>query len=563
MELRTGGGQLLGEAEAVLPRMLRDLYAEQLSGTTIAEEDGRRFFQLSDSADRWIELRLDTAALPRPLVARTFTNTTTDRYVVQLADTLLPAQAGQVLAREVGELLGVRERAAAGGRAPLENLLAPSAALPAHPELSDADLGRVGELNYLANRMNDADLAAPERQEARDRFSALIDESGLRPVAPAEDVQEHADEQYAADVRLDIVRQRLRAGTRDAVAELALPAERLAHADASALADARAARAARAQAPQAAMGEFPMPGLRPDGTPVAREELSRSAAEAARQRTELSSRTLASLREQQAGLPEGRYPQFPVMIGGGAALAGRDPDALLIDARGRWHVDPIRAIVQSADQVRHLRQSGMGDPYQFADPQERVPLPALQLCEDTAAARGPPVDGRAQLSIGTEGRLIAEITPADGSAPVKVEVQGSRLIATGIPPEIVPGANRQVPTVREATDVLAESLSAVGTPEATAARDQLRALPEGEGRAAAALGAVAHPQVSEALREAGDERVAGAAETLRATAAWEQARALAPGRVLMGDEVGDGDYDPLVANDWVIAGVGGAAIANA
>lgn len=216
-----------------------------------------------------------------------------------------------------------------------------------------------------------------------------------------------------------------------------------------------------------------MPGLRPDGTPLAREELRQAAAEAAEQRTALSDRTLDQLRAEQAALPEGQYPQREVMIGGGAALAGRDPDMLLIDARGCWHVDPIEAIVQSADQVRHLRQSGMGDPYQFADPKQRVPLPALQLWEDTAAARGPLVDGRANLSINASGRLIADITPADGSEPVRIEVKGSPLVATGIPPEIIPGANRQVPTVPEATEVLTEHLKAAGTPEALRARKQL------------------------------------------------------------------------------------------
>jgi hypothetical protein len=347
------------------------------------------------------------------------------------------------------------------------------------------------------------------------------------------------------------------------MAELAVPIERLGPEDARALGEARA----RAQDTQvSALGaspSFPMPGLHADGTPIPREELGQAAAAVAEQRTALSGRTLDELRAEQATLPEGRHPQRQVMIGGGASLAGRDPDVLLVDARGRWHVDPIEAIVQSADQVRHLRQSGMGDPYQFAGPQQRVPLPALQLWEDTAAARGPLVDGRAGLGIGAEGRLIAEITPADGSSPVKVEVQGSPLVATGIPPEIIPGANRQVPTVPEAAGVLAEHLTAAGTPEALRARDQLLSLPAGEGRAAASLDALADPRVADALRAAGDPRVAGAAETLRATAAWERACAAAPGRVLMGDEVGDGDYNPRAANDWVIAGVGGAAIANA
>ncbi|MFE2436943.1 hypothetical protein ACFXA8_20015, partial [Streptomyces sp. NPDC059409] len=53
-----------------------------------------------------------------------------------------------------------------------------------------------------------------------------------------------------------------------------------------------------------------------------------------------------------------------------------------------------------------------------------------------------------------------------------------------------------------------------------------------------------------------------ARETVEATAKWEQATAEAPGRVLLGDEVGDGAYDPTVADNWVIAGIGGGAIAN-
>ncbi|MEU5811522.1 hypothetical protein [Streptomyces sp. NPDC047718] len=556
--------ELLTEAEAVFPTVLRDLYADRLGGVALAEEDGRRFFLLSDTAGRRIELRLDTAALPQSLVARTFTNTTTDRYVIQLADTLPPEQAGRVLSGEVGELLAVRERSAASGRAPLENLLVTGPVLASYPELSDVDLRRVGEFDYLAARMNDPGVAAAERMEARALFSTLVDESGLRPQAPVVDRQTHSAEQHAAAVRLDLVRPRLRPEARAAMADLTVPIEQLGPADAEALAAVRASRAQTSEVPPTQLlAGLPMPGLRPDGTPIPREALQAFAEEAARQRTDLSSRTLAALREQQAGLPEGRYPQFPVMIGGGAALAGRDPDALLIDARGRWHVDPIVAIVQSADQVRHLRQSGMGDPYQFAGPQERVPLPALQLWEDTAAARGPLVDGRAELSIGAEGRLIAEIVPADGSAPVKVEVVGSPLIATGIPPEIIPGANRQLPTVREATDALAEHLTGVGTPEAVAARDRLQALPAGEGQAAAALGVLDDPQGAAFMRDATDSRVAGATETLRATSAWDEARAAAPGRVLMGDEVGDGDYDPAVAKHWLIAGVGGAAIANA
>ena len=37
-----------------------------------------------------------------------------------------------------------------------------------------------------------------------------------------------------------------------------------------------------------------------------------------------------------------------IQIGGGAALAGRHPDALLVDGRGRWQADASENIAQTA-----------------------------------------------------------------------------------------------------------------------------------------------------------------------------------------------------------------------
>lgn len=236
MDQGTDAKRLLTEAEAALPTVLQVLYTDQLYGGILAEENGRRFYALSDSAGKRIELRLDTAALPQPLLARTFTNTTIDRYVVQIADTLAPRRVGEVLAREVGAMLAVRDRTAVNGAPPLHNLLASGAALPAYPELSDEDLGRVSQFAYLAARMNDAALTAPGRQEARDRFSTLIDESGLRAVAPASDKQKHATERSAVRVRRRIVLSHLPAQARDALEELAVPLEQMSAVDARALA---------------------------------------------------------------------------------------------------------------------------------------------------------------------------------------------------------------------------------------------------------------------------------------------------------------------------------------
>ncbi|MFF4347792.1 hypothetical protein [Streptomyces sp. NPDC001530] len=555
--------QLLRQAEATLPVVVQGLYADRLRSNGIAEDGDRRFFALTDDRGKSLTIRLETASLPERTVARSFVNTASDNHVVQLSDRIAPEQIGRALSHEVNELLSVRERAARGEAPAAQNLLARGATLPERLQLSNEDLGRIGELNYLATRVNDTALAPDQRTEARGELSQLIDHTGMRPGAPAENTAARAVEQYAADIRIDVVKPHMPPEAFRALRELAKPVEQLSTADAQVVQGhrARVTQAREAQPPLGSAPDFPLPGRGPDGTPVPREELGAARDEAARQRTEVGWQTLDQLRAEAATLPEGRYPQREIMIGGGASLAGRDPDVLLVDSRGRWHVDPIKGIVQSADQVRHLTEVGW-DPYQFGDPKERVSLAALQLWEDTAAARGPLVDGRASLSLGDEGRLLAEITPADGSPPVKVEVVGTPLVATGVPPEVVPGVNRQIPTVAEATQVLSGHLTAAGTPEALEARDRLAALPAGEGRAAASLEVLDDSRVADVLRSATGPSVAGARETLEATAKWEQATAAAPGRVLLGDEVGDGNYDPTVADDWVIAGIGGGAIAN-
>ncbi|MEU7207412.1 hypothetical protein AB0B06_03315 [Streptomyces sp. NPDC044989] len=556
--------RVLAEAEAALPVVVQALYADRLRVNGIVEEDGRRFFSLSDDNARTLTVRLESASLPERTVARSFVNTASDNHVVQLSDRIAPEQIGRALSHEVNELLSVRDRAERAEAPASADMLGRGAALPERPRLSDEDLGRIGELNYLTERMNDGALTAAQRQEARGELSQLIDHTGLRVGAPADDTAARTLEQYAVAIRTDTVGRHLTTDARRALRELGRPIDQLAPADAQVLQEHRS-RVAEGRANSAPLGSapaFPLPGLGPDGTPIPREQLGAARDEAARQRTDTGLRTLEELRAEAATLPEGRYPQREIMIGGGAALAGRDPDVLLVDSRGRWHVDPIKGIVQSADQVRHLREVGW-DPYQFGDPKDRVSLSALQLWEDTAAARGPLVDGRASLNLADDGRLLAEISPADGSPPVTVEVVGTPLVATGVPPEVVPGVNRQVPTMDEAARALGDHLGTVATPEALQARDRLAALPEGPGRAAAALDILAEPAVADALRAAGDDSPAARArETVEATAKWEQATAEAPGRVLLGDEVGDGAYDPTVADNWVIAGIGGGAIAN-
>lgn len=558
---------VVAQAESTLPMVVQSLYAQRLTSVELRSgAAGDRFFALTDDRGRGLTLRLDAIPLPSGTVARTHVNTTSDQHVVQLSDRMDPRQVGRALSHEVGELLAVRDRAtraAAGdpevaGVAPnRQDLLARGGLGGADRRLSltEEDLGRVGELNHLAARMYDVTLDATQRAESRGELSALIDHVGLRPQAPA-DSDRHVPELLAADIRRDVIDPHLTPMTADALRELAVPVERLGAADAAELREFRS-RAEHARPLGATFDAPPLPGLRPDGSPVPREELAGAAAQAADRRTRDGAATLDQLRAETAAT--GEWPTRQVVIGGGASLVGRDPQALLVDARGRWHLDPGQGIVQSPDQTRDMRANGMGDAHQFADPTSRVPRDAVRLWEDQLAVRGPVVDGTAALVPGQDGHLYAHIRPGDGSPDVYVKVEGTPTVATGLPPEMVPGVDRR---------------DAVNLPEALdAVRGQLpadspaQAALTGEVSAERALQVLRDEGVLDGLRSGGGARAA--LQTLDATARWERARAAAPGRVFIGDEIAEGRFDARAAGaegapkTWLVAGAGGTGVANA
>ncbi|MFF3452139.1 hypothetical protein ACFYXJ_33925 [Streptomyces sp. NPDC002667] len=558
---------VVAQAESTLPMVVRSLYGQRLGSVELRSgAAGDRFFALTDDRGRNLTLRLDAVPLPSGTVARTHVNTTSDQHVVQLSDRMDPRQVGRALSHEIGELLAVRDRAtraAAGdpevaGVAPnRDDLLSRGGLGNAERRLSltEEDLGRIGELNHLAARMNDATLDASQRAESRGELSALIDHMGLRPQAPA-DADQRLAELRAADVRRDLADPHLTPMAVGALRELAVPVERLGAADAAELYEFRS-RAEHARPLGASVAAPPLPGLRPDGSPVPREELAAAAARAADGRTRAGAATLDELRAEIAAT--GEWPTRQVVVGGGASLVGRDPGALLVDARGRWHLDPGEGIVQSPDQTRDMRANGLGDAHQFADPTSRVPRDAVRLWEDQLAVRGPLVDGTAALVPGPDGRLYAHIRPADGSPELYVKVEGTPTVATGLPPEMVPGVDR-----RDAVNV-PEALDAVRgrLPADSPAHARLT----GEAGAERALQVLREEGVLDTLRSDGGARAA--LQTLDATALWERARAAAPGRVFIGDEIAEGRFDASAAGaadapkTWLVAGAGGTGVANA
>ncbi|MGW1004937.1 hypothetical protein [Streptomyces sp. NPDC002520] len=550
---------IVAQAENTLPMVVQSLYGDRLRSIGQPDTDDRRFV-LTDNRGDTLTLTLDAVPLPSGVIARTYVNTTSDNHVVQLSDRMDPQQVGRALSHEVGEMLAVRDRAAAGADRVRGDSLTRGPLTSDRFTLSEEDLGRVGELNYLAARMHDASLGLSRRTEARNEFSALLDHTGLRPVSPAGNAPAHALELHTAELRLRLADPHLTPMAMDAMGQLARPIEQLSSSDARALQDFRTrAEQARATVPPelGARGAHLMPGLRPDGSPIPRAELATAAAEAAEARTRASRTTVEQLRAEAA--TTGQWPSRKVVVGGGASLVGRDPDALLVDARGRWHLDPGEGIVQSADQVRDMRLTGLGDAHQFGAATGRVPRDAVRLWEDTLAVRGPVIDGQARLIAADDGRLYAQIrpngSPADGSQDLYVRVEGAPTVATGLPPEMVPGVDRGVQNLREAADALGERLAADDPVHqrlagVTTAQETLQVLRD-EGRL-------------DSLRA--DPEARGALQTLDATAQWEQARAQAPGRIFIGDEIAESRFDPHAEGapkTWVVAGAGGTGVANA
>ncbi|MGW7343650.1 hypothetical protein [Streptomyces sp. NPDC054854] len=576
-------GALLAAAERdmglVAPLVLGDRFGSPLPGT----EKGRRFFDLPDRRDsqvRSARIWVDAIPLDTGTIASTATNTTSDHYVLRISDRLPTEFVGRVLAHAVGETFAIRERAAAGLTPVREDLLGRGTALSAEAELSAADMGRIGELNWLAEQGATARLPQEQRTSARTDFSALLDQYGMRPTAEVSDERAFAPQNAAARARRLAAAEFLTDEARLLLEPLGRPIEQLDPADAAALQSSRDAAMIAERQVAAFIGRrdvtMPMPGYDQNGLPLARDQLEPASTQWTAYREQLSDRVDQKLTDQLAA---GELPRRKVVIGGGASLSGRDPEALLIDGAGRWHLDPAVGIVQSADQDRDLAQWMGVDPYQgVADPRHRIPIHAVRLWEDQLATQGDVINGHAGLRLGKNGELIAEITRSgkDGvqnGTPLRVACDGVPTVATGLPPELVPGNIRGkdgVESRSEAVRLVGERLAELEG-QNIAGATELRAWLTGAERNGLDAGTVlaaldGHP-LKDAIQTGPDgkptARLQNCFSVLGATQKWEQAREDAPGRVLMGDEVADGRFDARDAQHWIIAGNGGTGVANA
>ncbi|MEU9702681.1 hypothetical protein [Streptomyces sp. NPDC047981] len=568
-------------ASVVLGERFRSL------GPALTEDDTpREYLALQATQGKAAALWLDAVPMPTGTIATTATNTTSKQYIVQISDRLPPELLRRVLAHEVGELMAVHERSSQGLAPVRENLLEQGTDVSQRQELSSADHGRIGELNWLANRASAPEMSEQQQAAARAELSALLDHCGLRPVAPASEIEQRTAEVESAVSRRYASREFLSSDAKRMVRELARPIEQLDPADSSALQSSREAAVLAQRQVEAFIGQrditMPMPGYDQNGVPLPREQVEPASVQWAAFRGEMAELAAQTVENQNTA---GEIPLRRVTIGGGASLSGRDREALLIDAVGRWHRDPGAGIVQSADQDRDLAQWMGVDPYQAVEkPGDRISIDAVRLWEDQLATQGDVVNGRARLKLDENGTLLAEAQAFNrdgserGGAPLLVRVDGTPNVATGLTPEVVPGIARDsgefgpgVESRSEAVRLISERLQELegqNVAGASELRGQLTDAERTGANAATVLAAVKTSNLRGALFDGlGDgpvkRRLEGCFTTLDATEKWETAREAAPGRALLGDEVADNRFNPADAEHWIVAGSGGTGVANA
>lgn len=536
--------------------------------------------------DSSFTVRITSGALDGDPVARTVVNTTkegvtrvvrpgasgpvevevTGRYVIQLNETMDPAVAERAIAHEVAEILAERELASATQPAG-PDLLRPGAAPEPGAALSPHDQGRIGEIKVLAQSVNAGDPAATSE------LLALVEELGLRDGTPG------------ANPRQQLVTLAL-GDDEPALQALEKTWRSDAQLDPGLRAQLDAVRQGRQQdLDQAATDQaadkplHAVPDANPEpGTIISPERAMEMALEAAKARAARSVETMADLRAKAAGPANGGIAQVQdAQIGGGASLAARNPDALLIDARGRWQADPSERIAQTASQLAGLKAAGIGDPFQFAQPDERVPVSAVRYWEDTIAAEGPVIDGTVtSVALDSHGKTVITIQPSDGSAPIRVEVTGNLAAATGFPDERIPGGPRGM-TPDRAIDQITTALDAITRdPAVDPAQQQAASAVLGEirglglsgletepGKRAGDLAKVRALIDGNGLGPAIQAKVGDAYNMAVAGDAWSTLTTSHPDRFMLGDMANLESMNPMATNNWVIGGLGGTGISAA
>ena len=536
-----------------------------------ASDAARGVYRITDTTgvygdgQRGFTVRVETQRIGDDTAARSILNHDKNEHVIQISDQLSARHVQRAVAHEIGEIVADRQRYIVDkldAFAPDEGNLRPGGPT-ADVKLTPHDAGRVQELRVLGEQIDrlSAGTRTLEQQaqleDTHREAMALVEHLGLRDGTPG------ATERRSLIFDQGGLTPDAQTHVRNLLADAGGPRDSLSHDDQLILHNiheqARVDQAAFDAHRDALRPAFERP-IADSGGKIEPARMLELADTATAQRKEMSRQTLADLRRQAAeAAKSGGYPKVSVEAGGGAALSGRDPRALLVDDRGRWQSDNGDRIAQTADQLRNLRQTGLGDPYQFVGegkPGARVPLEAVRYWEDSIAAQGPVIDGKATFRM-ENGKLLADIAPSDGSPMLTVEVEGTPAIASGFPPEIIPGIDRSVGGIHGAFDKTSGELGKIGTPDAVTAKAQIDALSWREPASAQkALDILAAHNIDRSVLPEPVTR------SLDQIANWQSLRDRFPGRVISGDEANLRGTDAAAAKEWIVAGTGGTGISG-
>jgi hypothetical protein len=577
-----GAALLFHEVKSVERASSKTVIAGPGAGEERVRLDNTHVLHMQDGTA--FTVRVTSGPLPNDAVARTVVNTTKvgataverggnvqnvqveGRYVIQLNERMDPINADRAIAHEIGEILAERDLAK-GKKIAGPDVLQQGGVPGADATLSPHDRGRLGEIKSRAQAVNNGDATA------RREMLALVEELGLR-----EGTVGSAERRHLVMEALD--------GDSASVSAIEWASQPETHLEPDAKAQLDTVRRGRqeyadkqAAAADAATPIHEMPDARPPpGERISPERARELALEAAVARANKSAETLASLRAQAHGLPPGERVkiQGDVQIGGGAALAARDPNALLVDARGRWQADASDRIAQTANQLKGLKDAGIGDPFQFAEPNERVPMSAVKYWEDSIAAQGPVIDGEVtRVAIDDHGKTILTIKPKDGPA-IEVEVEGNISTATGFPVERLPGTPREMTPDKAVDQVTAVLKGIVEDPHAgrkkkARARAALREISEGgftgletrPGQREHDMSEVKKVLKNHHLEQVVEQQAGDATKMLEAGAKWDDLTEKHPDTMVLGDFANLEQMDANATDKWIIGGLGGTGISAA
>ncbi len=159
-------------------------------------------------------------------------------------------------------------------------------------------------------------------------------------------------------------------------------------------------------------------------------DMKRMAQQASRQRDARSERTARQLV---------RWPRrIPLLhVGDGASVISAPSSALVVGDRKRWHVDPTPFLAQARHDMPEWQQAQVVPDLTHLPSEEesgRVSIDTLRFIQDTVAANGPVLNGRARLMM-HDGVLHTAI---EHQGTTIITPVGHGVIATGFPLERPP-----------------------------------------------------------------------------------------------------------------------------